>query len=73
MAALPPPPGVPMEGLVSTAPQTDPDAVLQPPKPAEVPCETLYIQNLNEKIKPEGSVSLTFSMPSTAHAIYLQS
>jgi len=61
MAAPPLSPGVPMEGLVSTAPQPEPGTALQPPKPTEAPCETLYIQNLNEKIKPEGSVSLTIS------------
>jgi len=62
MAALP---GVPMEGLVSTAPQPEPGAALQPPKPTEAPCETLYIQNLNEKIKPEGLVSIL--IPSSTH------
>ncbi|KAF9533554.1 hypothetical protein CPB83DRAFT_866994 [Crepidotus variabilis] len=45
-----------MEGLVSTgdldAPAATPSQPLQPIV-AEVPCETLYIQNLNEKIKPE--------------------
>jgi len=48
-----PPPGVPMEGLESTAPQSEPEATVPTPKPTEAPCETLYIQNLNEKIKPE--------------------
>ena len=53
-------PGVPMEGLISTAPApaTQPDAATTTApaisQPAEAPCETLYIQNLNEKIKPEG-------------------
>ena len=52
--AAPPPTGVPMEGLVST-PQPEPSSSVQPPKPTEEPCETLYIQNLNEKIKPDSA------------------
>ena len=37
-----------MEGILSTS------EITAPPED-EYSCETLYIQNLNEKIKPEGS------------------
>ena len=42
-----------MEGILSTSEAT----AEQPSAPPEdeYSCETLYIQNLNEKIKPEGS------------------
>lgn len=38
-----------MEGVLSTS-----AATAEPPED-EYSCETLYIQNLNEKVKPEGS------------------
>lgn len=67
MAAPPQPlPSVPMEGVVSTTPVAQPDAAAAAAtestiaQPSEQPCETLYIQNLNEKIKPEG-ISLFLS------------
>jgi len=42
-----------MEGVLSTgAGTTEPSSA---PPEEEYSCETLYIQNLNEKIKPEGS------------------
>ncbi|KAL0952054.1 hypothetical protein HGRIS_008692 [Hohenbuehelia grisea] len=41
-----------MDGVVSTGPAAEPGAPVAPTVP-EVTSETLYIQNLNEKIKPE--------------------
>lgn len=70
MTAPPPPTGVPMEGLVSTAPQPEPSAAVQPPKPTEVPCETLYIQNLNEKIKPDGAFLINNSVLPSSHDMF---
>jgi len=51
---------VEMEDLTGV-PASDPT----PPVPAvlvveENPCETLYIQNLNEKVKPQGLFCLLF-------------
>ena len=43
-----------MEGIEATTEQ--PSA----PPEDEYSCETLYIQNLNEKIKPEGFVHIFF-------------
>ena len=45
-----------MEGIESNA-----EAPSVPPED-EYTCETLYIQNLNEKIKPEGSPILLLVM-----------
>jgi hypothetical protein len=46
-----------MEGvLLSNAATADPPSA---PPEDEYSCETLYIQNLNEKIKPEGSSFFT--------------
>jgi hypothetical protein len=42
-----------MEGVIST---TAPNATETAPPVDEYTCETLYIQNLNEKIKPEGGL-----------------
>jgi len=62
--AAPPPQGVPMDGLISTAPPIQPESAATAPPPAqapqEIPCETLYIQNLNERIKPESSLNSYF-------------
>jgi U2 small nuclear ribonucleoprotein B'' len=41
-----------MEGVIST---TVPNSAELGPPVDEYSCETLYIQNLNEKIKPEGA------------------
>jgi U2 small nuclear ribonucleoprotein B'' len=41
-----------MEGVIST---TAPNSAESGPPVDEYSCETLYIQNLNEKIKPEGA------------------
>ncbi|KAJ3505126.1 hypothetical protein NLJ89_g7577 [Agrocybe chaxingu] len=41
-------PAAPMEGVVESA-----VPVAAPTQPTVTPCETLYIQNLNEKIKPD--------------------
>ena len=43
-----------MEGILSTSEATAEEPSAAPED--EYTCETLYIQNLNEKIKPEGSV-----------------
>ncbi|TFK42259.1 RNA binding protein [Crucibulum laeve] len=58
-----PTPSIPdsMQGVLATGgppPEGTPDAAVEPAQPAPAPeeenaCETLYIQNLNEKIKPE--------------------
>ena len=44
-----PQPGHPLSGLVPGPPASDSAMVVE-----ENPCETLYIQNLNEKVKPQG-------------------
>jgi len=44
-----PQPGHPLSGLVPGPPASDSVMVVE-----ENPCETLYIQNLNEKVKPQG-------------------
>lgn len=57
-----PPPTDAMEGVIETAPTTDPTpqavettpAPEAPPAPDVIASETLYIQNLNEKIKVDG-------------------
>ncbi|KAF9006627.1 hypothetical protein BDQ17DRAFT_1423486 [Cyathus striatus] len=53
-----PAPSIPnqMQGVLATgvtATSTPDEAQSTPPAPEEQACETLYIQNLNEKIKPE--------------------
>lgn len=50
-----------MEGVIST---TTPNAAELGPPVDEYSCETLYIQNLNEKIKPEGAPR-SFQEPGT--------
>lgn len=47
-----------MEGVLSTSAATEEASA---PPEDEYTCETLYIQNLNEKIKPEGSSSSYFT------------
>lgn len=45
----------PMEGITSAEAPTGVETISQQtPAIDEYSCETLYIQNLNEKIKPEG-------------------
>ena len=52
-----------MEGVLSTsAPAAEPSSA---PPEDEYSCETLYIQNLNEKIKPEGLFNIFTSYKST--------
>lgn len=55
-----------MEGILSTG-----EATTEPPSAPpedEYSCETLYIQNLNEKIKPEGSSYFTsYNVPFSQH------
>lgn len=55
--ATAPPTSDDMQGVAATdAPlaETAPAAVAPPPEEPENACETLYIQNLNEKIKTDG-------------------
>jgi hypothetical protein len=59
----PPPLSGPMDGVADTSglpiaapvPTALAAAPIAPPPGDEYSCETLYIQNLNEKIKPEGA------------------
>lgn len=54
MAEIAPPPTSSME--VDGA-NVAPAAASEPPNPVDdYACETLYIQNLNEKIKPDGAL-----------------
>ena len=57
--AMAPPTSLPMADTETSPSVLEPGAPVPmeaPPEPAELEnaCETLYIQNLNEKIKPEG-------------------
>ncbi|KAG5351630.1 hypothetical protein C0989_005553 [Termitomyces sp. Mn162] len=55
--AAPPQGPEPMQGIITSVPLSAaaPEAVAPPEEPDNA-CETLYIQNLNEKIKTDGSI-----------------
>ena len=57
-----------MEGVISTS---EPTTAAPPEEPEVTPCETLYIQNLNEKIKPEGTLS-SIKTPSRIFTFYFR-
>lgn len=66
MAAVAPIPAVPvdspdvtMQNPVPPIPGQEP----QPPQPQETASETLYIQNLNEKIKIDGAFQYLLTLP----------
>ena len=67
--ATAPPPSAPMTGIVEPSTNgLEPAAqapTATPPAEAENACETLYIQNLNEKIKTDGHSPFFLAYTST--------
>jgi RNA recognition motif. (a.k.a. RRM, RBD, or RNP domain) len=63
-----PPPSAAMTGVMDTSTNgiepVVPASTATPPEEAENACETLYIQNLNEKIKPDGVFTFYYFLPS---------